>query len=79
MPEDAEHVFFWCQRFPGERKELEERLGSSVTPETVVEVILETEENWTAISSSVTAVIKRLREEEQERRKTRGSAITVPC
>ena len=79
MPEDAEYVLFWCLRFPGERKELEERLGSSVTPETVLEVILETEENWTAVSSSVTAVIKRLREEEQERRKTRGSAITVPC
>ena len=37
LPEDAENVFFWFQRFAGERKELEERLGSSLTPETVVE------------------------------------------
>ena len=78
MQEDAEPVFFWCPRFTGERKELEERLGSSLTPETVMEVMLETEKNWTAVSNSVTPVMKRLREEEQGRRKTRGSAITIP-
>ena len=60
MPEDAEHVFFWCPRFAGERKELEERLGSSLTLETVVEVMLEKKETWTAVRSSVKAVMKRL-------------------
>ena len=34
--------------------------------------------NWTAVRSSVTAVMKRLLEEEQERRKTRRTAITIP-
>ena len=60
MPEDAEHVFFLCPHFTGEKKELKERLGSSLTPKIFVEVMLETEENWTAISCSVTAVMKRL-------------------
>ena len=77
MPEDAEHVFFRCPRFAGERKELEKRLGSSLSPEIVVEMMLETEENWTAVSSSVTAVMKRLRDEEQERRKMRGPTTAV--
>ena len=49
-----------------------------ITPETVVEMMLETEENWTAVSSSVTAVMKRLRDEEQERRKMRGPTTAVP-
>ena len=75
MPEDAEHVFFRCPRFAG--KELEKRLGSSLSPETVVEMMLETEENWTAVSSSVTAVMERLRDEEQERRKMRGPTTAV--
>ena len=75
VPVDVENVFFWWSRFAGERKELEEWLGSSLTPENIMEVMLETEENWTSVSSSVTAVMKRLREEEQEHRKTRGSAI----
>ena len=47
-------------------------------PLCVVEVMLEAEENWTAISSSIAAVMKRLREEKQDRRKTSGSAITGP-
>ena len=33
VPEDTEYVFFWCPRFAGERKELEERLGSWLTPD----------------------------------------------
>ena len=71
VPEDAEHVFFWCPRFVGERKELEERLGLPSTPKTIVGAMIETEENWTAVSSSAKAIMKRLREEKQERRKTR--------
>ena len=78
VPEDAAHVFFRCPRFAGERKEREERLGSSRTSETVMEMMLETEENWTAVITSVTAVMKRLREEEQERRKTRGPTTAAP-
>ena len=68
-------MFFSCPRFAEEE---EERLESSLTPEADVEVMLESEENWTAVSSFVTAVMKRLREKEQESRKTRESEITIP-
>ena len=40
--------------------------------------MLDTEKNWTVVSSSVIAVMKRLREEEQELRKTRGPTTAVP-
>ncbi|XP_071573004.1 uncharacterized protein [Temnothorax nylanderi] len=78
VPEDAEHVFFLCPRFTEERKELEDALGSTPEPETLVELMLTTEENWSAVSNFAAVVMKRLREEEQERRKTRIPATTVP-
>ena len=78
VPEDAEHVFFWCQHIAGERKELEDTLGSTPELETLVKLILTTEEKWSAVSGFTTTVMKRLREEEQERRKTRRPTTTVP-
>ena len=36
VPEDAEHVFFWCQRYTDERKKLEDTLGTTPEPETLV-------------------------------------------
>ena len=43
VPEDAEHVFFLRQRFTNERKELENTLGSTPEPETLVKLMLTTE------------------------------------
>ena len=77
MPEDAEHVFFWCQRYTDGRKKLEDTLGTTPDTETFVKLMLATEQKWSAVSSFATAVMKRLREEEQERRKARRP-ITVP-
>ena len=65
VPEDTEHVFFWYQGFTDKRKELEDTLGSISEPETLVKLMF-------------TTVMKRLREEEQEHRKTRRPTITVP-
>ena len=76
MPEDAEHVFFWCQRYTDERKKLEDTLGSTPESETLVKLMLATEQKWSAVSSFATAVMKRLREEEC--RKTRRPTTTVP-
>ena len=78
MPEDAEHVFFWCQRYTDERKKLEDTLGTTPEPETLVKLMLATEQKWSAVSSFAITVMKRLREEEQERRKTRRPTPTVP-
>ena len=37
-------LFFWCQRFTNERKELKDTLGSTPEPETLVKLMLTTEE-----------------------------------
>ena len=75
MPEDVEHVFFQCPRFSGERKELEERVGPSLTLETIVEVMLEMEEDWTSVSSSVTAVMKSRNAEERGHTHTHANIV----
>ena len=52
VPEDAEHiVFFWSQRFTDERKELEDTVGSTPEPKTLVKLMLTTEEKWSAVSA----------------------------
>ena len=69
---------FWRQRITDERKELEDRLGSTPEPEILVKLMLTTKEKWSDISNFATTVMKRLREEEQERRKTRRPTKTGP-
>ena len=59
VPEDAEHVFFWCQRFINVRKELEDTLRSTSEPETLVKLMLTTEEKWSAVNGFATTVMKR--------------------
>ena len=77
VSEDTEHVFFLCQRFTDERKELEDTLGSTPELETLVKLMLTTEERWSAVSGFATAILRRFQEEEQERRKTRRPTTTV--
>ena len=77
VPKDTEHVFFWCQRYTDERMELEDTLRSTPEPDTLVKLMLTTEQKWSAVSGFVTAVMKRLQEEEQERRKIRRPTTTV--
>ena len=79
VPEDAEHVFFWYQRFTDERKELEDTVGSPPEPETLVKLMLKTVEKWSAVSGFTTTVMKKLREQEQERKKTRRSQQRFPA
>ena len=77
VPEDAEHVFFWCQRFTDERKELEDTLGPTSELESLVKLMLTTEVKWSAVSGFAPTIIKRLRKKEQQCRKTRRPT-TVP-
>lgn len=68
VPEDAEHAFFRCPRFLTERQKLEETLDGAFAPDNVVEYMLTSEQNWTAVSNYATVVLKELRRKEQERR-----------
>ena len=64
MPENADHVFFWGPRFARERKELEGRLGSSRRK-------LDRGQQFHHSRHEEAG------EKEQERRKMRGTTITI--
>ena len=67
LEENAEHVFFTCFRFNGYRCELEATLEQSIKPETLVEVMLSSNEAWKEVIIFATKVIQDLRREEQQR------------
>lgn len=68
VAENAEHAFFQCPRFESERARLEGVLGGSVTVDNLVDLMLESESNWDAVSNFATVILKKLRVEERARR-----------
>lgn len=73
VDEDAEHVIFVCPRFREQRNELEETFGVKPTPETLVELMMQTDDDWIAVSCFAKSIMCRLREEEQHRREARAT------
>ncbi|XP_070142284.1 uncharacterized protein [Drosophila kikkawai] len=67
LEETAEHSVFSCVRFAGERDTLEARLGSTISVETFVPLMLMSEENWQAVSDFAAKVMTELRAEERRR------------
>lgn len=63
--DDAEHTVFKCDRWWSERRRLDVRL-EGLDPETVVQKMLVSQENWEAVRGFVTAVL--IKKEEEERR-----------
>ena len=75
LEENAEHVFFACSRFNGYRCELGATLEQSIKPETLVEVMLSSNEAWKEVTTFATKVIQDLCREEQQRNKSRMPAL----
>ena len=73
LEEDAEHVFFACQRFEMLRKDLGDVIGVAVTPDNIVEIMLSSEEAWMEVTTFATKVLQALRSEEQRRKKQETS------
>ena len=69
LEENAEHVFFACSRFNAYPCELEATLEQSIKPETLVEVMLSSNEAWKEVTTFATKVIQDLSCEEQQRSK----------
>ena len=59
--EDVEHVFFQCPRFLGEREELRQQFGEVPTPETIVGLMLKSQDNWELVGNVIAKVMKELR------------------
>ena len=66
--EDARHVFFKCPRFTSDRDKLTKTCHRKITPESLVAVMLVSEENWDAVDEFAASIIKKLRTEERLRR-----------
>ena len=61
--EDAEHVFFVCPRFETYRSELSSSTGWGLpTVISLVELLLDSKENWFAISTMASSIIHSLRQ-----------------
>ena len=68
IPEDPEHVMFHCPRFAMERRSLNQVLGRSGTPESLVTEMLESEEKWLAVGSAIIEMQQELLKEQRRRK-----------
>ena len=56
--ENAEHSLFVCARWGPEREAVGRAVGAQLTPDTVVSLMLQSEQIWMLIESFVTLVMK---------------------
>ena len=66
--ENAEHVFFYCQRFGLERELLAAMIDERVTPENIVSQMLRSVEVWHYVKMLSAKVMQELRRMERARR-----------
>lgn len=55
--DDAEHTMFTCHRWYKERKLLEMSVGRELTPENMIDIILQKKKNWEAMRNFAAAII----------------------
>ena len=63
----AEHTVFNCVRWTADRDGVNRKIGRRIGPENVVELMLETPENWQAIQAYITKTMEAKEGEERER------------
>lgn len=68
-PDTAEHTLFACRRWDSFRKEAYEKLGYTLTPETLTQKMIESETNWRHIHYMLREIMKRKETEELLRQK----------
>ena len=56
--ENAEHTLFVCARWGAERKAVGRAVGVQLTPDTMVSLMLQSEQIWMLIELFVTLVMK---------------------
>jgi hypothetical protein len=67
--DDAEHAFFHCDRWWRRRRELEMKIDGELMPETVIETMLKSPANFSAINDFVNHVLRTREDEERERQR----------
>ena len=56
--DNAKHALFVCAKWVVAREALGQTVGAELTPDTMVSLMLQSEQNWTLIESFVTLVMK---------------------
>lgn len=67
--DDADHAIFRCDRWQRRRRDLEVRVGRALEPEVVVDVMLESRDNWKAVGEFVSHILSKREEEERSRQR----------
>ncbi|KAM8702014.1 hypothetical protein ACLKA7_000215 [Drosophila subpalustris] len=68
-PENAEHVLLRCPRFDVQRQGTESTLGTNVSTENSIPLMLASQENWTAVCTLAEGITSELRRIERQRRR----------
>ena len=58
LVENAEHTLFICARWGAEREAVGRAVGAQLTPDTIVSLMLQSEQIWMLVESFVTLVMK---------------------
>ena len=58
LVDSAEHTLFFCARWGVAREAVGREVGAQLTPDTMVSLMLQSEQKWTLIESFVTVVMK---------------------
>ena len=58
LVENTEHTLFVCSRWGAEREAVGRAVGAQLTPDTMVSLMLQSEQIWMLIESFVTLVMK---------------------
>lgn len=67
--DDAEHAIFDCDRWWSPRRALEVAIGRQFKPETFVNAMLESRENWAVVKEFINRIMATREEEERERQR----------
>jgi hypothetical protein len=67
--DDAEHVFFKCDRWWRQRQALEVEIEEEATPENIIKCMLTSRRNWDAVRDFVNQVQSTREKEERERQR----------
>jgi hypothetical protein len=63
--DDVEYTFIGCDRWWQERRNLEVELGMDVTPERMVEYMVQSKSKWNTIVKYITTIMKRKEADER--------------
>lgn len=64
--DDVEHTVFDCSWWDIQRWRCRDKLEKDVTPDNIVQIMLQNQESWTTIVEYVTEIIGRKEEDERE-------------